>query len=84
MMMNFLFQSVWKEKRRCGKIEEIGDNKLKFSADVYDSMELVPWIRTFICRIEYISFSNKKIEKQFKEDIEKMYQMYEIEVKNDF
>ena len=80
----FFIPKRLEREKRCGKIEEIGDNKLKFSADVYDSMELVPWIRTFICRIEYISFSNKKIEKQFKEDIEKMYQMYEIEVKNDF
>ena len=45
-------------------------------ADVYDASELIPWIRTFICRITDISISNKALETQFKEDLQVMYEMY--------
>jgi len=66
-------------EKRCGKVEHIDNNTSKFSADIYDANEIVPWIRTFICRITDLSFSNKKLEEQFKYDMEKMYQMYGIE-----
>ncbi len=66
-------------EKRCGCVEHIDKNTSKFSADVYDANEIVPWIRTFICRITDLSFSNKKLEEQFKRDMEEMYQMYGIE-----
>ncbi len=65
-------------EKRCGYIEKVDDNHYKFIADVFDTNEMVPWIRTFICRICEMNFSNRTIENQFKADIEKMYQMYEI------
>jgi hypothetical protein len=40
---------------------------------------MIPWIRTFICRITDVSFSNKDVEKQFKDDISAMYQLYGLE-----
>lgn len=66
-------------EKRCGRVEHIDNNTSKFSADIYDVNEIVPWIRTFICRITDLSFSNKKVEEQFKRDVEEMYQMYGIE-----
>lgn len=63
-------------EKRCGTVEKINKNTSRFSADVFDSSELVPWIRTFICRITDISFSNKQLEEQFKEDIQEMYALY--------
>ena len=66
-------------EKRCGLVEKIDCNTSRFSADVYDASEMVPWIRTFICRITDISFSNKLLEEQFKEDIRAMYIMYGIE-----
>ncbi len=66
-------------EKRCGLVEKIDCNTSRFSADVYDASEMVPWIRTFICRITDISFSNKLLEEQFKEDIRAMYTMYGIE-----
>ena len=66
-------------EKRCGSVEHIDKNTSKFSADVYDANEIVPWIRTFICRITDLSFSNKNLEEQFKRDMEEMYQMYGIE-----
>ena len=66
-------------EKRCGTLERIDDNMYRFSADVFDAMELVPWIRTFICRITDIHFSDEKTERKFREDIEKMYEMYGVE-----
>ncbi len=66
-------------EKRCGTVEKIDDHTSRFTADVFDASELVPWIRTFICRITEYSFSNKILESQFKEDIEEMYRLYGIE-----
>ena len=65
-------------EKRCGTVEKIDDHTSRFSADVFDASELVPWIRTFICRITEYSFSNKALEDQFRNDIEEMYQLYGI------
>ncbi len=66
-------------EKRCGTVEEIDKNTCRFSADVFDSTELVPWIRTFICRITDIHFSDRRIEETFKKDIEAMYRLYDME-----
>lgn len=65
-------------EKRCGTVEILDDNHCRFSADVYDTSELIPWIRSFICRITDINFSNKDMEKCFKDDIRRMYRMYGI------
>ncbi len=66
-------------EKRIGSVEKIDDYTYRFSADVYDTSEMIPWIRTFICRITELHFSNRTLENQFKSDIEKMYRMYGIE-----
>lgn len=65
-------------EKRIGTVEKIDDNTYKFSADVYDVSEMIPWIRTFICRITEIHFTNRTLEEQFKSDLEAMYKMYGI------
>jgi len=74
----FIHNRLEREKR-CGKVERISENESKFSADVYDTSEMIPWIRTFICRITEIHFSNKELEKQFLDDLEDMYKLYGLE-----
>ena len=66
-------------EKRIGHIEKLDSHTYRFTAEVYDTSELIPWIRTFICRITELDFSNKTLEKQFKRDIRKMYRMYGIE-----
>lgn len=68
-------------EKRIGQLEYIDEHTCRFSADVYDASELIPWIRTFICRITDISISNKVLEIQFKEDLRTMYEMYGLEGK---
>ncbi len=70
-------------EKRVGRVERLDDNTYRFTADVYDTSEMTPWIRTFICRITKLCFSNKSIEKQFRKDIEEMYRIYglgEVEI----
>lgn len=72
---NYIVSRLEREKR-VGTVEKIDDHRYRFSAEVYDSGELIPWIRTFICRIESIYFSNRTLETNFKRDIRAMYRLY--------
>ena len=65
-------------EKRCGKVEHFDKHTSRFYADVYDSSEMIPWIRTFICRITEIHFSNEAIDRQFKKDVQVMYEMYGV------
>lgn len=66
-------------EKRVGRVEKIDGHTYRFTADVYDSGEMIPWIRTFICRITEVNFSNRAVEKRFKRDIKEMYRLYGIE-----
>ena len=66
-------------EKRIGTVEHPDANTSRFSAEVFDASELIPWIRTFICRITEIHFSNKELEELFKKDIEDMYRLYGME-----
>ena len=66
-------------EKRCGTVERLSEHSSRFSADVYDTLEMLPWIRTFICRITHFECSNKETELRFRNDLLKMYQMYGLE-----
>ncbi|MBQ7671221.1 MAG: WYL domain-containing transcriptional regulator [Clostridia bacterium] len=74
----FIHNRLEREKR-CGTVERIDDSTSKFSADVYDARELMPWIRTFICRITELHCSNKAVEDHFMDDFNRMCEMYGVE-----
>lgn len=73
----FIVRRLEREKRT-GTVEKIDEHSYRFFAYVYDASEMIPWIRTFICRITSLSFSNKTLEKKFFDDINEMYRMYGI------
>ncbi len=73
-----IHQRLEREKR-CGTVERIDCNTSRFSADVFDASELIPWIRTFICRIIDIRFSNPMLQAQFENDLREMYALYGLE-----
>lgn len=74
---DFIYKRLMREKR-CGEIEIIDKNTFRFYADVYDINEMIPWIRTFICRIIDIQMEDKILEEKFKNDIRRMYSIYDI------
>ncbi len=73
----FIVRRLYREKR-VGTVEKLDEHTYRFSADVYDSSEIIPWIRTFICRIVQMNFSNRTQHNKFKEDLDAMYRMYGI------
>lgn len=75
---SFIPKRLEREKR-CGTVEYLNESSCKFSADVHDAHELLPWIRTFIGRITSINFSDKTLEKLFLNDLQKLYSLYNID-----
>ena len=69
-------------EKRIGNVEKIDNLSYRFSAEVCDSSEMIPWIRTFISRIESLNFSTRTVENRFKNDVMAMYKAYGL-VKED-
>ena len=76
-----IHQRLVREKR-CGHVVKLDDHTSCFWANVYDTGEMIPWIRTFLCRIVSIHFSNRNLQRQFEQDLKEMYQMYGVEEEN--
>ncbi|MBQ1991731.1 MAG: WYL domain-containing protein [Clostridia bacterium] len=74
----FIVNRLNREKR-CGRVEKIDDNHYRYIANVFDTTEMIPWIRTFISRITRMNLSNRTVENKFKNDIKEMYSMYGID-----
>ena len=74
----FIVRRLEREKR-CGCVEKIDDNHYRYVAEVFDTTEMLPWIRTFISRITRMSFSNRTAENKFKADIQEMCRMYGLD-----
>ncbi len=75
---DYIIRRLHREKR-IGMVEKLDNHLYRFSVNVFDSEELVPWIRTFIGRIAEMNFSNRTIENKFKQDVNKLYEIYGIE-----
>lgn len=79
---SYIYQRLIRE-RRCGSIERLDVTTARFVAEVYDTEELIPWIRSFTGRITRLNFSNRTIENQLKADFNAMYVLYGIGGSND-
>lgn len=71
----FIVQRLEREKRH-GQVEKVDDETYRFVIDVYDANEMIPWIRTYIGRIDRFECSNRNVLKRFYDDIETMKNMY--------
>ena len=65
-------------EKRCGEVEIIDGHTVKFTAEVFDASEMLPWLRTFICRVTDFKSTNKQAERAFYNDLDKMYELYGI------
>lgn len=63
-------------EKRCGTVTELDSQTYRFTADVYDAGEMLPWIRTFIGRIITLSCSNQTVSRTFYADLAQMRAMY--------
>ncbi len=71
----FIYQRLLREKR-CGSVTLLDGNNAQFDADIFDPLEIIPWIRTFVCRITFFDCSEKQVVRRFFADIKKMYCLY--------
>ena len=72
---DFILQRLEREKR-CGQIQRLDEYRCRFQADVYDAREMIPWLRTFIGRIQSFYCSNPEIEERFRTDLDTMWMLY--------
>ena len=64
-------------EKRCGRVEKLDDSHWKFTADVYDAFEMLPWLRTFTGRVTDLQCTDKRVINRFWKDFHEMMQMYE-------
>lgn len=70
-----IVQRLEREKR-CGRVERMNNTLWRFTADVYDAQEMLPWLRTFTGRIVSLTCSNKAVEERFQTDLSAMAKFY--------
>ena len=70
-----IYQCLVREKR-CGTAERLSKNEARYSAEVWDAHEMLPWVRTFIMRITELHISNKELEEHFWNDVREMKNNY--------
>ena len=74
----FIVRRLEREKR-CGTVSKVDEETYRFSAEVLDAYEMMPWIRTFFGRIKAIRCDNEDVKNQIKIDMVKMLKQYEDE-----
>ncbi len=75
---SFVIDRLQREKR-CGRVSRVSPGLWKYEADVYDPLEMLPWLRTFIGRIESLSSDHPELEKRFFADFDAMERLYKEE-----
>ncbi len=67
-----------KKEGRGGTITRISKGIYQYEIEVFDSNEMLPWLRTFIGRIVSLECTNKAVERRFYRDLNTMYKRYGI------
>lgn len=71
----YVLQRLEREKRH-GCVEVLDTNTCRFTADVYDASEMLPWLRTFTGRIVDLKCSSQFVVDTFQEDLMQMNALY--------
>lgn len=71
----YILERLRREGRN-GTIERIGKNTFRYTAQVFDSNEMLPWIKSFIGRILSLEGTNEVIINKFYRDIIRMKNLY--------
>lgn len=61
-----------------GQVTRIAENTFTYETSVFDANEMIPWIRSFICRIKKLESDHPKLNHLFERDMQAMYKMYDI------
>lgn len=71
----YVIERLYREKRK-GTVERLDETTWEFTVQVYDAMEILPWIRTFTGRIDSLICTDPEVTKRFYGDLEEMYSVY--------
>lgn len=79
---SFVLDRIRREGRS-GELLRIDRNTYLYTVEVYDSNEVMPWIKTFTGRIVSLEGTNRAVVDKFYNDIRLMKEMYAGEVTDD-
>ena len=71
----YIIERLNREKR-CGRVEVLGDGLFRYVADVFDALEMLPWLRTFLGRVVELQCTNPTVADTFWSDYQTMCAMY--------
>jgi len=71
----FILRRLQREKR-CGTVTKVDDHMYRFTADVYAATEMVPWLRTYFCRITRLSCTDPRVKQQLWRDLKALAKQY--------
>ena len=63
-------------EKRHGTVEYLDNSTARFSIDVWEDREMLPWVRTFIGNIISLKCSNQKFIDRFNHDLRKSLKQY--------
>ena len=67
-----------KREGRGGLVTRIAKNTWQYQREAFDCNEMLPWVRTFSGRVLSLECTAKSVEERFYQDLQVMYQMYQI------
>ena len=73
----FIYQRLLREKRS-GTVTLLDEHTAQFDVDIFDPMEIIPWVRSFICRITFFDCSEKSVVRRFYDDVQEMHRLYSL------
>ncbi len=65
-----------KREGRNGIITRISENTYSYSVRIFDTNEMIPWVRTFLGRILSVEGTNRQVINKFLQDVGRMKRMY--------
>ena len=74
----YILRRMEREKR-CGRVTLVDGNHCRFEAELYDTGEILPWIRTFIGRITELEVENRRCREILMSDLRQMAALYGLE-----
>ena len=71
----FIVQRLEREKHG-GMVERLDETHWRFAIDAWDTLEMMPWVRTFTGRITDFEAENPVVRARFIHDLEAMSALY--------
>jgi len=67
-----------RQEGRGGRVERVAENTFLYTKEVFDTMDMSPWIKTFIGRILALEGTNRMVINRVHNDIRRMAAMYDV------